>query len=154
MKKILVCALVMICALSLFACNNDEVLENKTEVCAFVKEVKDNVIVVDVAEYITTEDEERMEELELTLFDMPDGYFINNPETETAEYNLTEETVYTFIDWHNDFVEEGENLEFTTTNREDFIKYLETYENSEPGMPFFFELNGNDVVSVTEKIMM
>lgn len=154
MKKILICALVMICALSLFACNNDEVLENKTEVCAFVKEVKDNVIVVDVAEYITTEDEERMEELELTLFDMPDGYFINNPETETAEYNLTEETVYTFIDWHNDFVEEGENLEFTTTNREDFIKYLETYENSEPGMPFFFELNGNDVVSVTEKIMM
>jgi hypothetical protein len=144
----------MICALSLFACNNDEVLENKTEVCAFVKEVKDNVIVVDVAEYITTEDEERMEELELTLFDMPDGYFINNPETETAEYNLTEETVYTFIDWHNDFVAEGENLEFTTTNREDFIKYLETYENSEPGMPFFFELNGNDVVSVTEKIMM
>ena len=154
MKKILVCVLVMMCALSLFSCNNDEVVENKTEVCAFVKEVKDNVIVVDVAEYITAEDEERMEELELTLFDMPDGYFINNPETETVEYILTDETVYNFIDWYNDFVEEGENRQFSTTNKEDFIKYLETYENSEPGMPFFFELNGNDVVSITEKIMM
>jgi len=154
MKKILMLVLVVVCMFSVCACSNDTVVNNKTEICAFVKEIKDNVIVVDIAEYVTTEDTERIAELNLTDFDMINGYYINNTEIDLKEYTLTQETVYNFIDWKNDFVEEGENREFSTTNKEDFIKYLDTYENSRPQMPFFFEVADNEVISITEKIMM
>lgn len=154
MKKISLLVLAMMCVFSVAACNNETVIENDSDICAFVKEIKDNIIIVDIAEYVTSEDAERVAELELTDADMPDGYYINNEETELEEYILTEETVYNFIDWKNDFVEEGADRDVSTTNKEDFIKYLNTYENSQPQMPFFFEITNNEVISITEKPMM
>jgi len=154
MKKILMLVLVVVCMFSVCACSNDTVVNNKTEICAFVKEIKDNVIVVDIAEYVTTEDTERIAELNLTDFDMINGYYINNTEIDLKEYTLTQETVYNFIDWKNDFVEEGNSREFSTTDKEDFIKYLNTYENSRPQMPFFFDIEDDEVISITEKPMM
>ncbi len=154
MKKVFLFVLAMICMFSFCACNSNTGKENETEICAFVKEIKDDVIVVDIAEYISSEDTERMKELSLTEFDMLNGYYINNTEIELEEFKLTEETVYNFIDWKNDFVAEGADRAFSTTNVEDFIKYISTYENSEPKMPFFFEISGNEVVSITEKPMM
>lgn len=129
-------------------------VENQTEICAFVKQVKDNIIVLDTVEYITNEDTEKITELNLTDFDMPNGYYINNEEIELEEYMLTETTTYSFIDWKNDFVKVGEDREFYTTNKEDFIKYLNSYENSQPQMPFFIRMVGNKVISITEKPMM
>ena len=154
MKKILLSFLAVICIFSIYACNNEVVIENQAEICAFVKEIKDDIIVIDTVEYITNEDTERIAELQLTNLDMPNGYYINNTEIESEEYMLTQTTTYSFIDWKNDFVEEGENKEFYTTNKEDFIKYLNTYENSQPKMPFFIGISGDKVISVTEKPMM
>ncbi len=154
MKKILMCIVAVVCVFSICACNNDMPDEKKTEICALVKEVKDNMVVVDTVEYITGEDTERVKELKLSEFDMPDGYYINNSEIEIEEYILTEETIYNFIDWKNDFVEKGKDREFSTTKKDDFIEYLNTYENSQPQMPFFFEIIGNKVISITEKPMM
>ncbi|MBO4950888.1 MAG: hypothetical protein J6E38_07735 [Clostridia bacterium] len=154
MKKFVLLFLIVVCMFSVCACNNNTVVENKTEICAFVKEIKDNVIVVDIAEFITTEDTDRVAELKLTNFDMPNGYYINNTEIELKEYKLTKDTVYNFIDWKNDFVEKGADREFSTKNKDDFVKYLNTYENSQPQMPFFFDIADNEVISITEKPMM
>lgn len=154
MKKILMCIVAVICMFSVFACNNDTTNVKKTEICALIKDVKDNVIVVDIVEYVTREDTERVKELKLSELDMPNGYHINNSEIELKEYKLTKDTVYNFIDWKNDFVEKGENREFSTTKKDDFIKYLNTYENSQPQMPFFFDIIDNQVISITEKPMM
>ena len=154
MKKILILVLVFVCMFSVCACNKDLVIENQTEICAFVKEIKDNVIVLDIVEYITREDIERINELKLSEFDMPDGYYINNSEIELENFTLTETTTYGFIDWKNDFVEEGEDREFYTTNRSEFIKYIDSYENSQPKMPFFIGIVGDKVISITEKPMM
>ncbi len=152
MKKVLFLVLALICMFSLCACNT--VSETETEICAFIKEIKDDIIIVDVAEYITSDDTERLEELSLTEADVINGYYINNPEVMPEEYKLTEETVYNFIDWKNDFVEKGADRSFSTENVEDFIKYLGTYENAQPNMPFFLEISGNEVISITEKPMM
>ncbi len=154
MKKIIMTILAFISVLSVCACNDEVPIETQTEICAYVKEVKDNKIILDVAEYVDSYDEERVEELKLTKADMPNGYYINNPETEIEEYTLTETTTFSFIDWNNDFVEIGEDREFSTTKREDFIKYLNTYENSEPKMPFFINISGDKVLSILEKPMM
>jgi len=154
MKKIIMTILAFISVLSVCACNDEVPIETQTEICAYVKEVKDNKIILDVAEYVDSYDEERVEELKLTKADMPNGYYINNPETELKEFILTETTTFSFIDWNNDFVENGEDREFYTTKREDFIKYLNTYENSEPKMPFFINISGDKVLSILEKPMM
>ncbi len=126
----------------------------KSGICAFIKEIKGDTIVVDLAEYITTEDTDRIEELGLSFSDMLNGYYINNPETALTEYTLTDKTIFNFIDWKNDFVEEGASRNVSSTNREDFVKYLSTYQNSQPGMPFFFEISDDKVISITEEIMM
>lgn len=133
---------------------NDAVLQEQTTICAYIKEIENDTIVIDIAEYITTDNTEHISELKLTEYDMPSGYYIHNPEVELETYTLTEETVYNFIDWGNDFVEKGADQNVSTTDKETFIGYLNTYENAEPGMPFFFEINGNDIVSITEKPMM
>lgn len=155
MKKICCMLISGLVLLSAAGCRQkDAGTEIKSDVCAFIREVKDNVMVLDLAEYITPEDTERMTELGLTETDLLDGYYIHNAEIESEDYTLTGETTYTFIDWYNDFVEVGADRTVSTTSRDDFIKYLSTYENSQPGMPFFFELKGNEVISITEKPMM
>lgn len=131
-----------------------EIVENQAEICAYIKEIKDNVIILDTVEYITREDAERVKELKLSEFDMPNGYYINNFEIELEEFTLTETTTYGFIDWKNDFVKEGEDREYFTTNRNEFIKYIDSYENSQPQMPFFIGVIGDKVISITEKPMM
>ncbi len=153
MKKILMLALTLVCIFSFSACNKQTQGE-KTEVCALLKEIKDDKIVVDVVEYITTEDKDRIAELGLKDTDLVNGYYINNPEIELKEYTLIEETIYNFIDWKNDFVDEGADRNVSTKNKDDFIKYINTYENSEPRMPFFFSLEDGKVVSIKEIPMM
>ncbi len=154
MKKIIMTILAMVCIFSVCSCKNDVPIETQYEVCAYIKEVKDNKIILDFAEYIESDDKEQIKELGLKDTDMPNGYYINNEEITLEEYTLTETTTFSFIDWNNIFVAEGEDREFYTTKREDFIKYLNTYENSEPKMPFFIGISGNKVISVTEKPMM
>lgn len=154
MKKILSLVIVVVCVFSICACNNEVSIENQTEISAYIKEIKDNVIVLDIVEYITREDAERVKELKLSELDMPNGYYIYNSEVELEEFILTETTTYGFIDWKNDFVEEGEDREFYTTNRNEFIKYIDSYENSQPKMPFFIGIVGDKVISITEKPMM
>lgn len=126
--------------------------ENK--ICAFVKEIRGNKIIVDVAEYISKEDTERIAELNLTDFDMPNGYYIHNAEIKSEEKTLTETSTYSFIDWKNDFVEVGEDRRFDTTDKEDFIKYLNSYENSQPKMPFFLDIVDGKVIKITEIPLM
>lgn len=153
MKKIALCFFVTLCILSVCACH-PIAADDKTEICALVKELKDSVIVVDAVEFVAVEDTERVAELGLTDLDMPNGYYIHNVEMKLEEYTLTSETVYNFIDWKNDFVQEGENRAFSTTKKEEFQKYLNTYENAQPKMPFFVEIIGDKVICITEKPMM
>lgn len=142
-----------ICIFSISACNK-EIKEEKSEVCALLKEIKDDKIIVDVVEYVTPEDEDRISELGLKDTDLINGYYINNPETELKEYTITEDTTYNFIDWKNDFVKEGSDRNVSTKNKDDFIKYLSTYENSQPKMPFFFSMEDSKVTSIKEIPMM
>ena len=153
MKKLLTLIFATICIFSISACNK-ETKGEKTEVCALLKEIKDDKIIVDVVEYITIEDKDRISELGLKDTDLINGYYINNPETELKEYTITEDTTYNFIDWKNDFVKEGSDRNVSTKNKEDFIKYLSTYENSQPKMPFFFSLEDGKVISIKEIPMM
>lgn len=62
--------------------------------------------------------------MNLTEDDMPDGYYIYNPDTETIVWKLDAQTVYTFIDWNGDFSDSEYPEEYTTTDVQEFKSIL------------------------------
>ncbi len=125
--------------------------DGKLYVAAFLKEVTESTVTVDVIEFITDAETERIKELNLTENEMPDGYYIYNQDTETVTWNLDSQTVYRFIDWNGDFTGSEYPEEYTTTDVQEFIKYIETYQNATPGMPFFFQIENGVVRLILEK---
>lgn len=121
------------------------------ETAAFVKNVSAGSIAVDIVEYIEDTDTERVKELKLTEADMPDGYYISNPDEEVTTWKCNTDTVYTFIDWYGDFTGAEFPEEYTTMNIEEFQRYIETYDNGEPKMPFFFTVENGYVKQIVEK---
>ena len=82
---------------------------------------------------------------------MPDGYFIYNPEEDEKTYTLSPNTLFRFSDQEKSFVgANAENLEYTTTDKTAFSKYLETYAGGKPDIPFFFQLNEDQILAVSE----
>lgn len=125
--------------------------DGKVYVVAFLKEMTENNMIVDVIEFITDDNEEEIRELNLTEDDMPDGYYIYNTDTETIAWKLDAQTVYIFIDWNGEFSDSEYPEKYTTTDVQEFKKYIETYENATPGMPFFFQIEDDVVRLVLEK---
>lgn len=125
--------------------------ENTPEVCAYIRGLDGNKITLDFAEWIDSNDTERIAELNLSEEqDFPNGFYVYNPEETTKEYQLTKDTLYTFIDWNREFSNPDSDMFVYTNDLETFTKYVNSYENAKPGMPFFFELEGDQVWSVTE----
>lgn len=122
---------------------------------AMLEEIDQDTVVLDVVEFITIEDTRRMEELGITEEDMPDGYYIYNPDKKTTSFKLGEHTVYRFIDWRRDFVDsdEPDDLNIVTTDKAVFEKYIGTYD-PKPGMPFFFEVEEDYITKIVEKPIM
>ncbi len=125
--------------------------DGKLYVAAFFKEMTESTVTVDVIEFITDADAERIRELNLTENEMPDGYYIYNQDTETVTWNLDSQTVYRFIDWNGDFTGSEYPEEYTTTDLQEFRKYIETYQDATPGMPFFFQIENGVVRLILEK---
>ncbi len=125
--------------------------ENEEAAAAFVKNVSTDSIMVDIVEYIDDTDAERIKELKLTEADMPDGYYLFNSDEEVTTWKCNAETVYTFIDWNGDFTGEEFPEEYTTTDIEEFEKYIKTYDNGEPKMPFFFTVENGYIKQIIEK---
>lgn len=107
----------------------------------------------DPINWITLGDKKRMEELGISSSDMPNGYYIDNPVVETLPFEVNEKTEYNFIDWGNNFVSEDEDRRYSTTNKEDFIRYLNTYSDKAAKVPFWIEVNGRYVERITEKLV-
>ena len=126
---------------------------NVTEVCAYIRAIKGDVLVIDPVEYISSEDSDRFASYKHTEDDMPDGYYLYNEDEETEQVTLTAQTEYSFLDWTREFGGTDEDIRVITTDKKIFQKYLDTYTDGKPGMPFFLELDGRNVVRILEKPM-
>ena len=96
--------------------------------CAFIRRMDNDNLWVDMAEWITPEDKEKVRSLKLTEHDMPDGYYIHNPSRSRTILKLTADTQYRFIDWGRSFS-----------------------DSDEPEMPFFIEVENGAVTLIEEK---
>ena len=124
-----------------------------TEVCAYIRAIKGDVLVIDPVEYISSEDSDRFASYKHTEDDMPDGYYLYNEDEETEQVTLTAQTEYSFLDWTREFGGTDEDIRVITTDKKIFENYLDTYTDGKPGMPFFLELDGRNVVRILEKPM-
>ena len=118
---------------------------------AYLKKISGNKITVDVVDFITSDNIQKIIELGLTENDMLDGYYIDNPDSSLTTWDTNYRTVYTFIDWNGDFTGSHYPEEYTTTDISEFEQYIRTYENETPGMPFFFRVNDGVIEQVLEK---
>ncbi len=126
-------------------------VKNEETVAALIKEVSADSITVDTVEFIEAVDTDRITELELTEADMPDGYYIFNPSKELTTWKCNADTVFTFMDWHIDFTKGDCPQEYTTMDIAEFQKYIESYQNAEPRMPFFFTIENGYIQKIIEK---
>ena len=108
---------------------------------------------IDPVEYISAEDSDRFASYKHTDDDMPDGYYLYNEDEETENVKLTLQTEYSFLDWTREFGGTDEDIRVITKDKKIFEKYLDTYTDGKPGMPFFLELDGGEVVRILEKPM-
>ena len=156
MKKIVVSLLAMMFIFSMAGCNNkNEQPEQEPESVTGYIVIDNNTLHLVEVEIITLEDTERMTELKLTQQEhMPNGYYIYNLGTEN-EYDLTEKTVYNFIDANLLFVENADgDREYTTTEKDEFIQRLNaSYSDSPPAqnVPFLIQVKDGKVISITEQ---
>ncbi|MFZ7104544.1 MAG: hypothetical protein ACOWWO_18070 [Peptococcaceae bacterium] len=155
MRKIFVVLLAGLVSLMLVSCQQaSEDNNNKDLYIGHISSIEKNTLFFDEVEWITAENKDRIKELGLSQqSDMPNGYYIYNPSSDTAPFEVNEKTVYNFIDWGNDFVGENEDRDYSTTKQEEFIKYLNTYSDKAAKVPFWIETKNGYVISVTEQFV-
>jgi len=122
--------------------------------------IEGNTLYMDEVEIVTTEDEDRIAELGLTVqSDLPSGYHIHNPDTQIISYELTDDTEYTFTDYGLLYVKEADgNRLYVTTKVDEFIKGssyqdIPLQEQRTPKIPYFLELRDGKVISITEEFI-
>lgn len=152
MKRIFILFSICLASLMFVSCTQaDEENRNKDLYIGYIS-IENNTLYLDVVEWITDENKDRIEELKLSQQnDMPNGYYIYNPSTDTVSFKVNEKTIYNFIDWGNDFVSEGEDRNYSTANKDEFIKYLNTYSDKAAKVPFWIEVKDGYIISITEQ---
>ncbi|WP_053083691.1 M56 family metallopeptidase [Rubeoparvulum massiliense] len=98
---------------------------------------------LDQIEWLTLEDNERLEELNIDPNeDMPNGFYIHNPHNYPMFFQVTEDTKYNIIVL-------GEEVTHKSVNMEDFIKHLEQFSDFTP--PFWVTTKDGYVQDITEQ---
>ena len=151
MRKLIV--LLNVLAIILTACGTGKAAESKVLTGYMV--IDGDKLYLDEVEIVEREDTDRISELKLGESDMPGGYFIRDLEEERLEFELSNKTTYTFVDFNMLFIkdEKADRL-YTTGKKDEFIEHLETsYYDSPPAqrVPFFVEIKEGKVINITEE---
>lgn len=107
---------------------------------------------LNIVEFITPDDTERIAELELSDQDMISGYYIHDEDESITLLKMPEDTEYIFFDWWDAYTDEtDERYEIlgerwiSTRNAELFYEYWLPYADS-PGYPFVFTASEEKVI--------
>ena len=152
MKKRWILLMMCACISGLGGCGKQTVTE-KAEETETADSINGNTLVIDPVEYISSGDSDRLASYKHTDDDMPDGYYIYNKDEKTEEVTLTDQTEYSFLDWTREFGGTDADIRVVTKDKMIFEKYMETYTDAKPGMPFFLKMKGNTVIQILEKPM-
>ena len=100
--------------------------------------------------WITDENQNRIKELGFSQSDMPNGYYINNPSTDTVSFKIAKDTEYNFVALESlSFYKEGEDRNYSTTKKEEFMEFLNNVRTDR--VVFSVEVKDGFVVSIKEQ---
>ena len=119
-----------------------------------IKSFDGSTMVVDPVEYITTNDHDRIAQLELDpVLDLPSGYYIHNATEESLTLKVSG-AVFEFVDWNRQFTKPDADLFYETSSAAEFLEYCGTYDGGIPAnTPFFLNINGNKLLKLKEIIL-
>lgn len=142
----------LVLSLTLIACSQTSSSDgtDKTQSYAGYLWLEGDTLKIDAFEFITTDDQTRIQELGLTDMDMPSGYYIHNESEELISFAVDEKTQYTFYDVSNFFVKEEEDKKYSTTDKDEFHTFLYRGKEEPIRVPFQIETKADKVVSITE----
>lgn len=150
MKRLSILLILGLVSLLLFSCNQTDVDEPNKDLYIGHINIVEDTLNLDEVEWITSEDQDRITELGLSQSDMPNGYYINNPSTDTVSFKIGEDTEYNFVVLESlSFYKEGEDRNYSTTNKEEFMEFLNNV-NSDT-VVFWVEVKDGFVVSIKEQ---
>lgn len=149
MKQILIIFLAIILCVPLVSCS----IESSTEKQNYTGYIalEENVLKIDDFEFIESEEEDKVNELGLTIEDMPNGYYIHNLSEAIKAFTVDDNTEYTFYDTGTLFVQDkdGDRI-YTTKSKLEFMTFLYG-DNEEPlKSPFEVITQGEKVISIKE----
>ena len=127
-----------------------EDLDGQVYIPAYIRDITENSITVDVVEFIDRRNTERINELGLTEYDMVAGYYMVNSSIQTREWKLDEQTTFSIADWKGYF-RNGEPGEYVTSDMNEVVEYINKYHMHYPAEPFFFQVEDGVVKFVLEK---
>lgn len=111
-----------------------------------------NLFHFDPVEWLTLEDNNRLEALNIDSNELPNGYYIHNEVQEVYSFKLNEDTEYNFIDWGNNFASsDDDRFHYSTKDKGEFIQYLTTYTDYAVKVPFWIITKDGFVQSITEQ---
>ena len=119
--------------------------------------IEDNTVHFDEVEIVELENQERVKQLGLNAYDMPNGYAIINVNKEDTTYELADKVHYIFTDINLDFLYESEsegNRIYVTTKKDEFLKHLGKSNDiplSKQTIPYFIDVQDGKIKSITEK---
>ena len=116
--------------------------------------IRDNTLHFKEVEIVEWEDQERVKELGLNEYDMPNGYRIIKKNKGEITFELADKVEYTFTDVNLDFIKESEvegDRLYTTTEKNEFIGKGNDSPLSEQNIPYFIEVQDGKVISITEE---
>lgn len=106
---------------------------------------------LDEFEFIRQEDKKRIEELNLSQEDMPNGYYINNESEDINVFEVDNDAEFIFYDTGNIFVEENEDKKYLTKDIEEFKLFLYSNTNTPRRTPFWVGINKEGYVVIIEE---
>ena len=126
MKQIFIGLILGLVSLVLFSCNHTEVDNPEKDLYIGHINIEEDTLNLDEVEWITNENQDRIKELGLSQSDMPNGFFIYNPSPDTVPFKIDEDTEYNFVAFESlSFYKEGEDRNYSTTNKEEFLEFLD-----------------------------
>lgn len=150
MKKLFILLFLGLVSLVLFACNQTDVNNNNKDLYIGHINIEEDTLNLDEVEWVTDENQDRIKELGLSQSDMPNGYYINNPSTETVSFKITENTEYHFVALESlSFYKEGEDRSYSTTKKEEFMEFLNNVNTDR--VVFWVKVTDDIVVSIKEE---
>ena len=97
---------------------------------------------LDQIEWLTLEDADRLRELDIKPNDLPNGYYIYNPNNYPMFHQVRDETTYSIIDWKGNAKQKKVSLDM-------FLESLRGYSEQSP--PYWVVTKDGYVKSITEQ---